>query len=53
MAVKKPCGCGTCPACKTKKNPNMERNQKISDRRKNSIGKMKSSANLVKKAGKK
>jgi hypothetical protein len=31
----------------------MERNQKISDRRKNSIGKMKSAASAVKKAGKK
>ena len=42
MAVKKPCGCGTCPACKTKKNPNMKRDQKIVDRKKNSIGKMRS-----------
>lgn len=53
MAVKKPCTCGTCPACKTKKNPNMKRKQMVSDRRANSIGKMKSAANAVKKGGKK
>ena len=53
MVAKKPCTCGTCPSCKTKKNPNMARNQKISDRRKNSLGKMKSAANAAKKAGKK
>ena len=37
----KPCTCGTCPACKTKKNPNMKRDQSITARKKNSIGKMK------------
>jgi hypothetical protein len=31
----------------------MERNQKVSDRRKNSLGKMKGAANAVKKGGKK
>jgi hypothetical protein len=53
MAVKKPCTCGTCPACKTKKNPNMERNQKISDRRKNSAGRVKQLSDKMKKGGKK
>ena len=38
----KPCTCGTCPACKTKKNPNMKRDQKLVDRKKNSLGKMRS-----------
>lgn len=38
----KPCGCGTCPACKTKKNPNMKRSQTLTDRKKNSIGKIRS-----------
>jgi hypothetical protein len=40
MAAKKPCTCGTCPACKTKKNPNMKREQGITARKKNSLGKM-------------
>ena len=40
MAAKKPCTCGTCPACKTKKNPNMKRDQSITARKKNSLGKM-------------
>ena len=42
MAAKKPCTCGTCPACKTKKNPNMKREQTITARKKNSLGKMRS-----------
>jgi len=41
MAVKKPCGCGTCPACKTKKNPAMKRDQSIVTRNKHSMTKAK------------
>lgn len=36
------CTCGTCPACKASKNPNMARSQKITDRKKNSLGKARS-----------
>jgi hypothetical protein len=42
MPVKKPCTCGTCPACKGKKNSNMARKQSLMDRKKNSRGKAKS-----------
>lgn len=36
------CKCGVCPACKAKKNPNMKRNQTVADRKKNSLGKIRS-----------
>ena len=41
MEVKKPCGCGTCPACKTKKNPAMKRTQSLAVRNKHSMTKAK------------
>lgn len=47
MAASKPCGCGTCPACKTKKNPAFKRNQNLPARKKNSKGKMKSKGKNV------
>lgn len=40
-AAGKPCTCGTCASCKTKKNPNMKRDQSLTTRKKNSIGKLK------------
>jgi hypothetical protein len=37
----KACGCGTCPACKAAKNPNMKRKQSLTVRNKHSMTKAK------------
>lgn len=39
--IAKKCGCGSCPACKASKNPNMKRKQTLTTRNKHSMTKTK------------